>query len=129
MNPLRIGVFDLAKSRLHWTEQRQSVLAKNIANASTPAFEAKDLPSFAKALAARNGASEPVRTQPNHIGGIDGGAFRPITPRAKARSPDGNTVAMDEQLSKVADTETAQNVVTSIYKKYIAMFGMALGKV
>ncbi len=128
MNPLRIGVFDLAQRRLHWTEQRQSVLAKNIANASTPAFEAKDLPSFAKALA-RNSASEPVRTQPNHIGGIDGGALRPITPRAKARSPDGNTVAMDEELSKVADTETTQALVTTIYKKYMGMFAIALGKV
>jgi len=127
MNPYRVGLFDLAERRLAWTDQRQAVLARNIANASTPAFQAKDLPDFAKTLA-RTSAAEPIRTQPNHLTGTEGTGIRPVTLRAKARSPDGNTVAMDEQLTRVADTETAQSVVTSIYRKYMRLFGMALGK-
>jgi len=128
MNPLRIGLFDLAQQRLHWNEQHQAVLAKNIANASTPAYEAKDLPAFARTLA-RHDAAAPVRTQPNHLGGLDGGGLKPVTLRAKARSPDGNTVALEEQLTRVADAETTQSLVTTIYKKYMGLFGMALGKV
>jgi flagellar basal-body rod protein FlgB len=31
-------------------------------------------------------------------------------------------------LTKVADTETTQSLVTSIWKKYTAMFNMALGR-
>lgn len=127
MNPYRIGLFDLAERRLAWTDQRQAVLARNIANASMPAFQAKDLPDFAKTLA-RTSVAEPIRTQPNHLAGTEGTGIRPVTLRAKARSPDGNTVAMDEQLTRVADTETAQSVVTSIYRKYMRLFGMALGK-
>lgn len=129
MNPMRTPLFDLAQRRLAWAEQRQSVLARNIANASTPGFQARDLPSFADALG-RQHLSEPRRTQPNHLAGPHGGGPHPErTDRPRARAPDGNTIAMDEQLSKVADTETAQSTVTAIYRKYMTLFGMALGKV
>jgi flagellar basal-body rod protein FlgB len=126
MDPTRIGLFDLAEKRLAWTEQRQAVLARNIANASTPAFRAADLPSFGKTLS-RVGGTEPVRTQPGHLSGTQGTLkSAPIVP--KSRAPDGNTVALDEQLTKVADTQTTQTLVTMIYKKYVGMFSLALGR-
>jgi flagellar basal body rod protein FlgB len=46
----------------------------------------------------------------------------------KGRALDGNAVTLDQQLTKVADTETAQTVVTTIWKKYMGMFSMALGR-
>lgn len=128
MNPTRINLFELAQQRLLWAEQRQSVLARNIANASTPGFQPRDVPNFADTLGRQN-LSEPRRTQPNHLPSPQGSgnlAERPVRPHA--RSPDGNAVAMDEQLSKVADTEGAQSTVTAIYRKYVTMFGLALGR-
>lgn len=128
MNAMRPPLFDLARQRLLWAEQRQTVLARNIANASTPGFLPRDLPSFADAMGRKN-LSEPRRTQPNHLPRPQGSglhAEQAVRPRAK--SPDGNAVAMDEQLTKVADTDTAQNMTTSIYRKYMAMFSIALGK-
>jgi flagellar basal-body rod protein FlgB len=44
------------------------------------------------------------------------------------KSLDGNGVMLDEQLIKVADTETTQNLVTNIWKTYMGMFSTALGK-
>lgn len=129
MNPMRPPLFDLARQRLLWAEQRQTVLARNIANASTPGFQPRDLPSFADAMGRKN-LSEPRRTQPLHLPRPQNSgphAEKPVRPRAK--SPDGNAVAMDEQLTKVADTDTAQNTTTSIYRKYMTMFSIALGKV
>jgi hypothetical protein len=35
---------------------------------------------------------------------------------------------VDEQLTKVADTETTQSLVTSIWKTYVGMFNTALGR-
>jgi flagellar basal-body rod protein FlgB len=46
----------------------------------------------------------------------------------KAHALDGNTVALDQQLTKVADTETTQALVTTIWKKYMGMFNTALGR-
>jgi flagellar basal-body rod protein FlgB len=46
----------------------------------------------------------------------------------RTRSLDRNGVTLDEQLVKVADTETTQNLVTNIWKTYMGMFSTALGK-
>jgi flagellar basal-body rod protein FlgB len=128
MDPTHIGLFDLAAKRLVWTAQRQSVLAANIANANTSGFQARDIQSFAHVLSG-TGSVEPVRTQPNHMmGTAPGGLSSLTTDPPKARALDGNTVALDQQLTKVADTETTQALVTTIWKKYVGMFSMALGR-
>ena len=126
MDPTRIGIFDLAQKRMAWASQRQAVLAKNIANADTPRFQPSDLPDFRKTLT-RSAGIEPARTQPNHLTGTDTSGIR-VAARPHAHTLDGNGVALDQQLTKVADTETAQALTTTIYKKYMALFGIALGK-
>jgi flagellar basal-body rod protein FlgB len=128
MDPTRIPLFDLAEKRLAWTAQRQNILAGNIANANTPGFEGRDVESFAKILAG-TATVGPVMTQPGHMAGTaPKGLSSLITDPPKARALDGNTVALDEQLTKVADTDTTQGMVTSIWKKYVSMFSMALGR-
>jgi flagellar basal-body rod protein FlgB len=120
-----IGLFALAEKRLAWADQRQSVLAQNIANVSTPGFQPSDLPSFARSL--EHAASiAPVQTQPGHMAGTTGSLLQPVAEK-NAHGPDGNGVQLDAQLTKVADTETAQSLVTTIYKKYMSLFSMALG--
>lgn len=128
MDPTRIPLFDLAEKRLSWTAQRQNVLATNIANANTPAFQARDIQSFAKVLAGETSVA-PVLTQPGHLAGTAAtGLASLITNPPTARALDGNTVTLDEQLTKVADTETTQTLVTGIWKKYVGMFNTALGR-
>ena len=51
-----------------------------------------------------------------------------VVDRTQTQSPDGNAVALDEQLVKVADTETTHALVTTIYRTYLGMFNMALGR-
>ena len=129
MDPTKIGLFDLAEKRLTWTAQRQAVLAGNIANANTPGYQARDVTSFADVLAG-TGTMAPVQTQPGHMAGtVPTGVASAGKPTSlKLRALDGNAVALDEQLTKVADTETTQSLVTSIWKKYIGMFNTALGR-
>jgi flagellar basal-body rod protein FlgB len=127
MNPTRIGLFDLAERRLAWTDRRQAVLAQNIANTNTPGYKPHDLRPFAAALG-QAGGIEPVRTQPNHLRGGAGVSQDEVVERPRTRSPDGNAVALDEQLVQLADTETTHSMVTAIYRKYLGMFAMALGR-
>jgi flagellar basal-body rod protein FlgB len=128
MDPTKIGLFDVAEKRLVWTAQRQSVLASNIANANTPGFQARDIQSFEAVLSGQSSV-EPARTQLNHMTGTlpTGLASLTMAP-PKARGVDGNTVALDQQLTKVADTETTQALVTTVWKKYVGMFNLALGR-
>jgi flagellar basal-body rod protein FlgB len=128
MDQKQIGLFDLAERRLAWADKRQGLLAQNIANANTPGYRPHDLKSFASTLAGAGGVA-PIRTQPNHMPGLAGVGQQAETElRPAARAPDGNAVTLDEQLMKIADTETTHSLVTTIYKKYLGLFSMALGR-
>lgn len=123
-----IGLFRLAEQRLAWVGRRQELLAQNVANANTPGYQPRDLPPFAKALAQAGGSAALVRTDPKHIA-VTGGTLqseRPVRPRE--RSPDGNGVSMEDQLTKVADTSSTQELVANLYRKYQGMFRTALGR-
>lgn len=128
MDPTKIGLFDLAEKRLVWTAQRQSVLAANIANANTPGFQAQDVTPFAQMLSA-TGIIAPALTQPGHLPGTLPANQPSVAQQPRhVRSLDGNAVALDDQLTKVADTETTQSLVTTIWKKYVGMFNTTLGR-
>ena len=47
---------------------------------------------------------------------------------AGERAPDGNAVSLDRQLVDVADTESAQQLTTQLYSKYMSFFRTALGR-
>ena len=42
---------ELAETRLRWLDRRQEVLARNISNADTPGYRARDVTPFAQILA------------------------------------------------------------------------------
>jgi flagellar basal-body rod protein FlgB len=128
MDPTRIGLFDLAEKRLTWAAQRQSVLAANIANANTPGYQARDIVSFDQTLAGAT-IMQPAQTEFGHLAGtLPTGPARLRKDPTQPRSLDGNTVALDKQLTMVADAETSQSLVTTIWKKYVAMFNTALDR-
>ena len=123
MDPTDIGLFRLAERRLAWVDQRQRVLAQNVANANTPGFQARDVAPFATVLA--GGALS--RTSTMHQQGSQDAAAA-ARARPEARSPDGNRVLLEDQLAKVADTAGTQELVLNIHHKYQAMFRIALGR-
>jgi flagellar basal-body rod protein FlgB len=124
---MAIALLDLAEKRMAWADRRQQVLAHNIANANTPHWQAHDLKPFAAIMAKAHG--DLARTQAGHLPPVGGGAGgQDAVQKPAERAPDGNAVALDEQLTKVADTETTQELVTNLYKKYLGMFRIALGR-
>ncbi len=128
MSLLRNDLFSTAEQRLAWTSERQAVLARNIANLSTPGFQASDTRPFNQVLRGMTG-TQPMRTNDNHLKGtIDPGLSIRANKETGARTADKNGVRMEDQLMRVADTETLHSTVTAIYKKYVGMFGIVLGR-
>jgi flagellar basal-body rod protein FlgB len=128
MSLFQADLLTVAGKRLAWASERQSILARNIANLSTPGFQAKDSPDFQTVLNGSTGI-QPVRTDPNHLAGtIDPGMSARSVQGSNATTADKNGVRLEEQLMKVADTETQNATVTAIFKKYMTMFNEALGK-
>ncbi len=126
MDISQIGLFALADKRLAWLDRRQEVLAHNVANADTPGWRPRDLGPFAATLSATAGVT-PIQTQPNHLPGTRAATPPGTAARPSERAPDGNAVSMQEQLMKVADTESSQELVTNLYTKYLGFFRLALG--
>ena len=125
MNAGQSDLLSLAANRLQWLDDRQRVLARNIANSDTPGYTPRDEQSFSKTMADQ--VSAPVQTNPMHLSGtIDSGSTEVMRPHQ--RSIDGNAVQVDEEMTKVADTDTQQRLVTSLYGKYMSMYSTALGK-
>jgi len=131
MNLLQTGIFDLAQRRLDWADQRQVLLAQNIANADTPHYRPSDLPAFAQTLAdsGLGTAAQMAQTQPMHLAGTMGGPLQPdAEAEPEAFEPDGNAVSVDKELGKAADTQAAQTLALNLYGKYASFFRLALGR-
>ena len=127
MNLFQTGVFELAQRRLEWADQRQLLLARNIANADTPNYRPADLPSFAQTLAKSGfgSAAQLVQTNPMHI------AVEPQTDlltQTEAKEPNGNAVSVEKELGKVADTQSGQMMALNLYGKYASFFRLAMGR-
>ncbi|MCQ4161967.1 flagellar basal body protein [Roseomonas sp. GC11] len=117
----------LAGQRLQWLEQRQKVLAQNIANANTPGYQPRDLAPFASALERAGTAAALARTDPRHIAARD--EPRGQRDRAAAeRAPDGNAVSLEQQALKVAETDQAHALALNLYKSWAGLFRSALGR-
>jgi flagellar basal-body rod protein FlgB len=122
----RLDPIALAERRLAWADNRQRVLAQNIANADTPRYRPRDLTPFARLLAG-GGATELSRTQAAHLASPSGAA-RARPDRDAEQSPDGNAVSLDEQALKVADTDAAHALALSLHQKFTGLWRIALGR-
>jgi flagellar basal-body rod protein FlgB len=117
-------VFAFAERRLEYIDQRQQIVAQNIANADTPDYQPHDLKSFASLLTAR--AITPTQTDPMHLQGkITQASFTRELPNERA--PDGNAVNLEGELTKVAQNETNAALVGNLWKSYMGMYMTALG--
>jgi flagellar basal-body rod protein FlgB len=128
MTDASIGLLGLAEQRLKYLGARQGVLAANIANADTPGWKARDLKPFAQMLTSASLAGGSlVHTNAAHLAGTVQDQTATKTLHGET-APDGNQVSLDQQLEKIAQTDSDHEAVTAIYRRYVAMFKAALGR-
>jgi flagellar basal-body rod protein FlgB len=66
-----IPILSMLRTRMQWHQERQRVLAENVANAETPNYRARDLapPTFEKTLQT---SLVMAQTNPAHIAAVGG---------------------------------------------------------
>lgn len=118
-------LFSLAQRRMNWLEQREQVLAGNIANADTPGYTAQEMTPFEAALAEfRPGLRT---TSPRHIS-VASRQRQNAAGVSDSLSPDGNNVSLETQMEQVAETGDQQRFATNVYSAYKSMLSSVLGK-
>jgi flagellar basal-body rod protein FlgB len=120
------------KSRMHYHQARQKVLAENVANSDSPGFKPRDLKPFDLMMAmqrAEGGSSGgPARTQAGHIGGGAGGKTDPRRAQAFESTPSGNAVNLEDEMLKVSQNNSDYQLATTLYSKSLSYLRLALGK-
>ena len=129
-----IPIFSMLRTRLEWAQERQRMLAENVANADTPNYRARDLvaPKFDERGALAAGSAAPValvRTQASHLGGSGASQsdFR-ASHAAYERAPNGNAVNIEEEMMKVAANQMDYQAATALYTRSLNLLKTALGK-
>jgi len=116
------------KGRLTWLDERQRVIAENVANADTPGYIGRDLnqpTDFATAL--RDGGGVRMsRTSAMHIAPAGSAArFEAHKAPDSETTLDGNSVVVEEQMLKMAESRMAYDAAIGLYQKSMQMLRMA----
>ena len=127
-----IPIFRMISKRLTWLNQRQRVLAENIANADTPRYVPNDLVplDFAKLIRSSESKVKLASTDERHIKPRLG--RRDFREREEKKpyeiAPAGNAVVLEEQMMKVAETQLDYQLTINLYRKNIHLLKMAIGR-
>jgi flagellar basal-body rod protein FlgB len=129
-----LPLMGMLKTRMRWLESRQKVLSENIANAETPGYRQKDLQAldFGQLVAGGDttGTIAPRLTSPMHIAfqASGDGRFGARGERTFETTPDGNSVVLEDEMMKVAETQQDYQLATTLYARSLGLLKMAVGK-
>jgi flagellar basal-body rod protein FlgB len=126
-----LPLLSMLKTRMHWHQSRQKVLAENVANANTPGFQPKDLqqPSFSPRGAVVGGAAPVAVTDAQHMTGTQARAGEdPRNARRFEVRPSGNAVTLEDEMLKVSQNQADFQMAASLYQKSMQMLRIAIGK-
>jgi flagellar basal-body rod protein FlgB len=127
-----LPILSMLRTRMQWHQERQRLLAENIANADTPNFRPNDLvpPKF--------DSTSPLvqqvalqRTDSAHMTGALGGPANQFQSTARPTSetrPGGNAVSLEDEMLKVAENQMDYQAAASLYAKSLGLVKSALGK-
>jgi flagellar basal-body rod protein FlgB len=131
-----IDLFQVTGDRMRYLTERQTLIARNIANADTPGYKAQDLTPFAPISPASGQAATGIapvalsQTNTAHLQ-LEPDAVasqQPVATQADygGEKPSGNTVSIEEQMIKSADVSNAFAMATAVYTKSISIMKTAV---
>ena len=122
------------KTRMQWHQERQRVLAQNVANADTPNFKPRDLvePTFDRTGSSVSGPSASLsvtRTSASHIAG-SGASESSSKSRVGGYEtrPAGNAVNLEEEMTKVSANQMDYAAATTLYSRSLGLLKTAIGR-
>lgn len=137
MQTADIPLLSMLKDRMSWLSKRQDILSQNVAGADVPGFTPHDLKpqDFEKTLRSTmtqfKSAGALTVTNPHHIAVTASSANRGFeikeSPDTQAL-PGGNSVSLEAEMIKVADTQAQYQAAANLYAKAITMMKVAIGR-
>jgi flagellar basal-body rod protein FlgB len=122
------GILDLLTQKMSYLNQKQGVLAENVANVDTPGYRQLDIKPFTFSDAMRQADIGMAVTDPRHIVPASMAGVNAQTSIAKDTevSPSGNSVDLENQMMEISKTAVDYQTMTSIYHKMTGLFKIAI---
>ena len=123
-----IPILSKLHTRMHWHQDRQRVLAENVANSDTPNFRARELKELKFDGTAAPGALTLATTHTAHVGTAGASKFQAIRANHIETRPGGNSVNIEDEMLKVAQNQMDYQAATALYTRGLGLIKTALGK-
>jgi flagellar basal-body rod protein FlgB len=123
-----LPILSMLRTRMQWHQERQRVLAENVANADTPGFRPRDL---AEPRLSAPGAAQPLnlaRTAGGHLGPSAGGGFQASSQQGYDVRASGNSVSLEDEMLKVAQNQMDYQAATALYGRSLGLLKTAFGR-
>ncbi|MGE0828722.1 MAG: flagellar basal body rod protein FlgB [Hyphomonadaceae bacterium] len=128
MDIANTSFFGILRERLSQLSERQRLIAENIANASTPGYQPRDLDAsaFQRMLDTQSGGVRLARTNAGHMTPGGGpGAAQIVTRPDSETTLDGNSVVLEEQTVRATETRMQYETALALYQKGLQLMRMA----
>lgn len=124
----RIELINMARAMTDHSARRNVVVARNIANSDTPGFKSRDLKSFVESY--RHTDAPPLHTsRSGHLAAPIWSMSHPQEVMDEARnSPNGNSVSLEEELLKLAETKRQHDLSLGIYRSALTLMRTSIGR-
>jgi flagellar basal-body rod protein FlgB len=128
-----LPIFSMLRTKMQWHQERQSVLAENVANADTPKFQPRDLKPLDFGTDAPGGTGgggaanlKLAATDPGHIAGFPGATTFETRRHKDDTRPAGNAMSLEEGMMKVAQNQMDYQAAVSLYSRSMGLIRTAI---
>ncbi|TVQ58332.1 MAG: FlgB family protein [Rhodobacteraceae bacterium] len=121
-----IAILRMAQAVARHAAGRHELVSKNVANADTPGFRARDLEPLDLDPTART----PMKaTRPAHLGANGEARLRAVFASAPgAAGPNGNDVSVEDQIARATSALGAHERAMAVYQKTLDIVRLGLGR-
>ncbi|MEM5476671.1 FlgB family protein [Pacificibacter sp. AS14] len=125
----KLDIFQMASGLAKHASTRQETIAKNIANADTPEYRAKDIASFEETYSDEATGTSMKSSRAGHLHGNDA-QNTPIkfVDAPGPSSPNGNSVTLEAEMMKATEVRHQHDLAMSVYKSSMNILRTSIGR-
>lgn len=117
----------MAQSLAAHAGNRLGVIARNVANADTPGFQAMDVKDFASVY--EGSIAFPMQaTRPGHLTDRTGDTASGLIHSGSGMAPNGNDVSLDMQMMKAVEARQSHEMALAVYRSTSGIIRASLGR-
>lgn len=121
-------VMRMAQDLARYSGARQSLIAKNIANADTPGYRGRDLVDFAKTYGDGRAPEALRATRDTHITLSDTSAGYRSHDVGGEASANGNTVSLEAEMVRSTQAKSTHDLALTVYRTSLDIIRTSLGR-